>query len=209
MSHWTSFWSKSWLDRGNSLAALYYRVKGIFLYRWIFRSFGAGSTIARPMLISHPQFISIGERVTIRPGVRLEALQSAPDRVPDLRIGSGANIEQNVHIVCHCSIHIGDNVSITGQCAIVDVTHPYEDVANPVKIGARILDENSFVEIGDGAFLGIGTVVLPNVRIGRGSVTAARSVVTSDIPDYSVAAGAPARVIRTYDPATKSWLRVR
>ncbi|MBL0161932.1 MAG: acyltransferase [Bryobacterales bacterium] len=209
MSRWVSFWRKSSLDRCNSLAALYCRAKGLLLYRWVFQSFGSGSTIAKPMLISNPQFISIGAHVSIRPGVRLEAVRSAPHRVPELRIGSGANIEQNVHIVCHCRIHIGENVSITGQCAIVDVTHPYEDIANPVKIGARILDEDSFVEIGDGAFLGIGTVVLPNVRIGRGSVTAARSVVTSDIPDYSVAAGAPAKVIRTYDPTTESWLRVR
>ena len=55
--------------------------------------------------------------------------------------------------------------------------------------------------------LGIGTVVLPNVRIGKNCVIGANSVVTKDIPPYSVAAGAPARVIKQYDPSTKERAR--
>ena len=53
------------------------------------------------------------------------------------------------------------------------------------------------MRIGDGSWLGHGTVVLPGAQIGRHGVVGANSVVTGDVPDFSVAAGAPARVIRS------------
>jgi acetyltransferase-like isoleucine patch superfamily enzyme len=124
-----------------------------------------------------------------------------------LSIGSDTNIEQNVHIVCHSRIRIGSNVSITGNCSIVDVTHPYGDVQTQTKIGARIADEDSFVEIGEGSFIGFGSVILPNVKIGANVVIGANSVVLTDIPEYCVAAGAPAVVIKQYDRGKKVWVR--
>lgn len=135
----------------------------------------------------------------------MEVVISNAHRTPELRIGDNVNIEQNVHLICHSRLIIGNNVSITGHCAIVDVTHPYQNVEDPVKIGSRILDEDSFVEIGDGSFLGFGTLVMPNVRIGKACMIGAHSVVTRDVPDYSVAAGNPARVVRRYDAAAGVW----
>jgi acetyltransferase-like isoleucine patch superfamily enzyme len=199
-------WAASWYDKIGMLVSAYYILKGIIFYRLCFRQFGAGSQLRKPLLIHCPQFISIGNGVSIREGVRLEVIQSNPARVPDLRIGDGTNIEQNVHIVCHSRLHIGRNVSITGQCAIVDVTHPYQDVHLATKIGARIANDDSFVEIGDNCFLGIGTVVLPNVRIGKHVITGARSVITRDVADYSVVAGAPARIVSRYDFAREAWV---
>ena len=66
----------------------------------------------------------------------------------------------------------------------------------PERRSGGVADDEGFVEIGAGSFLGIGCVVLPNVRIGKGCVIGANSVVTRSIPDYSVAAGAPAVVLR-------------
>jgi len=63
------------------------------------------------------------------------------------------------------------------------------------------------VSIGDGSWLGHGVVVLPGARIGRHVVVGANSVVTGEIPDRSVAVGAPARVVRRHDPA-RGWVRV-
>jgi acetyltransferase-like isoleucine patch superfamily enzyme len=125
----------------------------------------------------------------------MEVIRAHSDRIPSLTIGNDTNIEQNVHIVCHNRITIGSNVSITGFCAIVDVTHPHRGLAPDSKIGAQIADDAATVEIGDGAFIGIGTVILPNVRIGRRAVIGANSVVTRSIPDGCVAAGVPARLI--------------
>jgi acetyltransferase-like isoleucine patch superfamily enzyme len=181
----------------NHLQILCAKLKGALVYRFFFKRFGKGSYIRRPMLILNPQFITISDRVSVAAGVRLEAICDNPKRIPDLQIGENTNIEQNVHIVCHSRIHIGRNVSITGNCAIVDVTHPFDDVQHVVKIGAAIRDDDSWVEIGEGSFIGFGTVILPNVRIGKYVVVGANSVVNGDLPEYSVAAGAPARVIST------------
>jgi acetyltransferase-like isoleucine patch superfamily enzyme len=201
------FCREPWLNKLHTIAIAYSKMKGIVVYRLLFKKFGRGSYIKNPLLILNASFVSIGDRVSILDGVRLEVLISNKQRIPSLIIGSNTNIEQNVHIVCHSRVQIGCNVSITGNCSIVDVTHPFSDVRDPTKIGARILDEQSFVEIGDGSFIGFGTVILPNVRIGANVVIGANSVVSHHIPDFSVAAGAPAIVLRRYDFVSNTWVK--
>jgi len=180
-----------------ALASLGTRLKSRLYYPLIFGSFGKASLLSRPIALTKPQHIRIGENVNIRPGARLEVIVLHPLNPPELRIGNNVGIEQNVHIVCHHRVIIEDNVSVTANCSIVDTTHPFDDLPYDAKVGAHIQDDDGFVEIGKGTFLGIGCVVLPNVRIGKGCVIGAHSVVTRDIPDYSVAVGAPAVVIRS------------
>jgi acetyltransferase-like isoleucine patch superfamily enzyme len=192
----------------NALRRAFYHLKGVLYYRHVFATFGSGSKMFKPLLLSNPRFIHIGRNVEVGPGVRMEVMVTGPKRIPELRIGDNVNIEQNVHLICHSRLTIGNDVSITGHCAIVDVTHPYADVHDPMKIGKRILDEDSFVEIGDGCFLGFGTLIMPNVRIGKCCVIGAHSVVTKDVPDYSVVAGNPACIVRRYDPETDVWKKV-
>jgi acetyltransferase-like isoleucine patch superfamily enzyme len=201
------FWRQPFFNKLHDLSNLYYKLKGILFYRWLFERFGTGSYIRKPILILGSNFMSIGKNVGIRDGVRLEVIPST-SRSPRLVIEDDTNIEQNVHIVCHSYVHIGSKVSITGNCSIVDVTHPFTDVSSPVKVGSRIEDEDSFVEIGEGAFIGMGAVILPNVRIGKHAVIGANSVVNRDVPDYSVAAGAPAIVLKQYDFKKEAWVRV-
>lgn len=189
-----------------ALRRLYWHIKLQLYYRFMFKSVGQSSVIYRPMLICNAHCIELADHVSIWDGVRLEAVRDPYGRIPRLTIGSNTNIEQDVHIVCHSRVTIGKDVSITGKCAIVDVTHPYQDIREG-KIGALITDDDSFVEIGDGAFLGYGAVILPNVRIGKRAVIGANSVVTNDIPDYSVAAGAPAKVIRMYSHELQQWIK--
>jgi acetyltransferase-like isoleucine patch superfamily enzyme len=203
-----TFWNAPFHNKLHSLSNFYYVIKGVVFYRWVFKEFGSGSCIRKPLLILNPEFVSIGERVAIRDGVRLEVVRSSHGRIPDLTIGDDTNIEQNVHFICHSRMSIGKNVSITGNCSIVDVTHPFSDALNREKIGMRIQDDDSFVEIGDGTFVGFGSVILPNVRIGKCVVIGANSVVVHDVPDYCVAAGVPARVMKQYDFAQKKWVTV-
>jgi acetyltransferase-like isoleucine patch superfamily enzyme len=194
-------------EKLNWVRKVYFRVKTRFFYRYIFGSMGARCEIRTPVDIYNANYMHLGDRVYIGAGARLGAIRSNPTRTPELRIGNYVNIEQNVHIICHSRIHIADNVTITGHCAIVDTTHPYEDVHDPRRIGERILDEDSYVEIGEGSFLGFGAVVLPNVRIGKHCIIGANACVTKDVPDFSVAAGNPARIIRVYDEVTDTWVR--
>lgn len=185
------------IDLLNRFMNLWWRLKSKFFYAPFFGTFGHRSLLQPPLFLSNTRFIHIGSRVLIRRGVRLEVVQPQNGVVPRLAIGDDCNIEQNVHIVCGNRVEIGKDVSITANCAIVDVTHPLDGPDN-VKIGETIKPGDSYVYIGDGSFLGIGTVVLPNVRIGKRVVVGANSVVTSDLPDFCVAAGAPARVHKTY-----------
>jgi acetyltransferase-like isoleucine patch superfamily enzyme len=147
-----------------------------------------------PLLVANPRHIYVGDRVLIRRGVRLEAVV-AHGRSPEIRIGEGCNIEQNVHIVSHSRVTIGRRVSITANCAIVDVTHPY-DGDPTLPIGSQITDEDSFVEIGDGCFIGIGSIILPNVQLGPRCVVGAHSVVSQSFGAGSVVAGVPARLLK-------------
>lgn len=169
-------------------------LKGHLIYAPFFASYGRRVTIESPTLINHPEFIHIGNNVSIRKGLRLEAINKH-GRTPKIVIGDHCNIEQNVHIVGHSKINIGRNVSITAHCAIVDVTHPY-NCSFDEKVGAKILDEDSEVIIGDGCFIGIGSVILPNVKLGDGCIVGANSVVTKSFPNGSVIFGSPARLLK-------------
>ncbi|MDE2367969.1 MAG: acyltransferase [Burkholderiales bacterium] len=185
------------------------------LWRWIWTqsywrarlaSVGGRSILFRPMLVIGARHIHLGDRTSIREGARLEVIPRArTDWKPRLQVGSGVNIEQGVHIVCQCEVTIGDEVSITPYCVIVDTHHPIDDPDRPPKIGARLPTGPSFVRIGEGSFIGAHSVILPNVTIGRGCVVGAGSVVSRDLPDYAVAAGAPARVLKKFDPLTRAW----
>ena len=87
---------------------------------------------------------------------------------------------------------------------ITDQNHGYEDVSRPISQQSQ---PERAVVIGDGSWLGYGAVVLPGVTIGKHVVIGANAVVTQDIPDYSVAVGSPARVIRRHD-SDLGWVTV-
>ena len=113
---------------------------------------------------------------------------------PVVRVGDRCLIGKGSSIVGHLEIVIGDDVWTGHHVYITDQNHGYADLHRP--ISQQLMPERP-VRIGDGSWLGHGTVVLPGAQIGRHVVVGANSVVTGDVPDFSVAAGAPARVIRS------------
>ena len=178
------------------------------LWRSRLGSLGRRSVIFKPMMVVGARGLHIGSQTVIRDFARLEIIRR-PELGWDasLRIGNRVNIEQGSHIVCQCDVTIDDDVSITPYCAIVDTHHPYDPPDVTPKIGNRLPTERSFVHIGAGTFIGLRATIMPNVRIGRCCVIGAGSVVTKDIPDFSIAVGSPARVTATFDPSTRAWVR--
>ena len=164
-------------------------------YRSIFQTIGKRSLLYKNVTVINSEFIRLGTSVTIREGSRLEIVLHDQNWVPRMEIGNNVNIEQNVHIICHDQVLIGDNVSIAPMCAIVDTKHPYDVCRQGKKIGAAIDSERSAVIIGANTFLGVGVTVLPGVTVGENCVIGAGSVVTRDLAVGSIAAGSPARVI--------------
>ena len=162
-----------------------------------FGRFGRGSIICFPAnTIFNERYIQIGEDTMIGPSVTLSAgmvpgQQCLSD--PVVKIGDRCLIGKGSGIVGHFSIVIGDDVWTGHHVYITDQNHGYEDLALP--ISQQVMPERP-VSIGNGSWLGHGTVVLPGAHIGRHVVIGANSVVTGEIPDNSVAAGVPARVIK-------------
>lgn len=87
--------------------------------------------------------------------------------------------------------------------------HEYRNIKIPIYEQGITYAENGKVIIGEGFWLGTNVVVVGNVHIGKHCVIGANSVVTKDIPDYSVAAGIPAKVIKRYDFGKSEWVRVK
>jgi|KBSSwiStaDraftv2_1062776.scaffolds.fasta_scaffold946181_2 acetyltransferase-like isoleucine patch superfamily enzyme len=166
-----------------------------------FGAFGAGSVICfPPTALVNERYIRIGTGTMIGPNVTLSAgMVPGQECVTDpvVRIGDRCLIGRGSGIVGHLSIDIGDDVWTGHQIYITDQNHGYEDVTVPI---SRQVQPERPVTIGDGSWLGHGTVVLPGARIGRHVVVAAGSVVTGELPDFCVAAGAPARPVRRHDP---------
>jgi acetyltransferase-like isoleucine patch superfamily enzyme len=76
-------------------------------------------------------------------------------------------------------------------------------------IDQGIINKDNHVVIKDGCYIGINSVIVGNVTIGTHAVIGANSVVTKDIPDYSVAVGIPAKVIKQFNLETKQWERCK
>ena len=101
-------------------------------------------------------------------------------------------------------MEIGENVLLSPNVYITDCDHEYRDV-NVAVIDQGVNQKNQNVSIGDESYIGINSVIVGNVSIGKHCVIGANSVVTKNVPDYCVAVGSPAKVIRKYDFEINEW----
>ena len=149
--------------------------------------------------------MSFGARLQIGAGSWLAVLDPSPECPdPGLSVGSGTVLGNYNHIIAAGRVAIGENVLTADHVYISDNSHEYRDVNVPVMHQqVRFLRETS---VGDGSWIGEHVCIF-GAKIGRHCVIGANSVVNRDIPDFSVAAGAPARVIRRYDSEKKVWVR--
>ena len=161
----------------------------------------------RPQTIFNERYIRIGENTLIGPGVSLSAGMVPGQECitsPVVSIGDRCLIGRGSGIVGHFSITIGNDVWTGHHVYITDQNHDYTDISLPISQQSQ---PERAVVIGDSSWIGYGSVVLPGVTIGRHVVVGANSVVTSDLPDYSVAVGVPARVIKKLD-SSGVWVAV-
>lgn len=105
------------------------------------------------------------------------------------------------------SIHIKKGVMVGPHTVIADYDHRYQDTSTPIKNQGLVNIKPIVIE--EGVWIGANVTVCSGVRIGKNSVIGANSVVKSDIPDYSVAVGVPASVIKKYDSLKRKWVKVR
>jgi lipopolysaccharide O-acetyltransferase len=154
--------------------------------------------------------IEFGKGFTAGYHCRLETY--SPGKLKILQIGKNVQINDFVHITATESVIIEDNVLIASKVYISDTLHgSYK--GNEYDSDPHIPPEkrklsSSPVYIGENAWIGEFVSVLPGVKIGKSAIVGSNSVVTKNIPDYCIAAGNPARVIKIYNFETARWEKV-
>lgn len=163
-----------------------------------------------PIEIRGKRYIDFGERLTTGKGCRLEAFSI--NKQKRIIFGSDVQINDYVHISSMEKVTIGNNVLMASHIYISDNSHGYYKGGNqtspdipPIKRDYRTAP----VSIGDNVWIGEGVVIMPGVTIGKGTIIGSNSVVTKSIPNYSIAVGQPAVVIKQFNFSKKQWLNVR
>lgn len=164
------------------------------IMRYQFASWGTGSRIEPSAKLIGPYLVIVGSNVKICEHAWLNAKDDRGDEKPTLTIGDGTYIGRFVHINAWRQVVIGNDVLIADRVYISDADHKYENITVPIRQQGDFF--KGPVKLKEGCWLGIGAVILPGVTIGRNSVVAANSVVTRDVPDYTIVAGIPAKEIK-------------
>jgi len=134
-------------------------------------------------------------RLEVGPGMLLEpdVWITAPGDAR-VRIGAGSFLNLGVMVAAQHSVQIGDHCMLANGCFVSDADHRYDDPELPITWQG--FESSGPTRIGDNCWLGAHVVVTGGVSIGERCVIGANSVVTRDLEPFSVAAGAPARVLR-------------
>lgn len=188
---------------------LHFRVRdyvSVLFYRLIgaaFAEIGRGVRIIWPLRIVGARYCRFEEGSVLQYGAYLAVLP-IHTTAPVLRVGARTQIGNHAHIVATHRIEFGNGVLVADRLFIADNGHEFIDPMVPVRDqGLRQLPA---VSIGDGSWIGENVCII-GASIGKHCVVGANSVVARDLPDYCVAAGSPAIVLKRYCAATSQWRR--
>jgi acetyltransferase-like isoleucine patch superfamily enzyme len=141
--------------------------------------------------------LAIGAGTLFEPGVWITAPGQAR-----VRIGAGSFLNLEVMVAAHELVEIGDHCMLANGCFVSDASHRYDDLDRPLTWQG--FESKGPTRIGDNCWLGAHVVVTSGVTIGERCVIGANSVVTRDLEPFSVAAGAPAKVLGTVASAERA-----
>ena len=133
--------------------------------------------------------LQIGANTLLEPGVWITA--PGPARV---RIGAGTFLNMGVMVAALELVEIGDHCMFANGCFVTDADHRFDDPDRPVP--GRGFASKGPTRVGDNVWCGANVVITSGVTVGERCVIGANSVVNQDVPPYSIAVGAPARVIK-------------
>lgn len=170
---------------------------------------GKNSYIRRPSIIHQPEQLFIGDNVIIDPSCAVQCVNYANKVKPKIVLGNNVGFRRGTAVVAANDIVFEDNVSVARNVYISNANHTMEvddDLCygdQPVE-GGRIL-------IKKGAWIGNGSTILgghTELVIGEKSIVGAGSIVKKNVPDYTIVAGNPAKVIKQWDFELREWKRV-
>ncbi len=180
-----------------------------------FKKCGKRFLLGKNVEIDYPKYLSIGnyvsiadnsyisclsqngvileDKVRLNRGVWLQVTSVLSDRGSGISIGENSYIGPNCILGAAGGIKIGRDVTIGAYVDILAENHRFDD--NNIAINLQGVTRKGII-IGDDCWIGNKVIIVDGVRIGKGSVIGAGSVVTRDVPENSIAVGNPARVIR-------------
>ncbi|HEV7177586.1 MAG TPA: acyltransferase [Solirubrobacteraceae bacterium] len=183
---WAQKWR--WYER-NSLPWNRARIHWEFARREAFVRWPVHGNVLEALLDGR---LEVGPHTVLEPDVWLTAPGAAR-----IRIGGGTFLNIGVMVAALELVEIGEHCMFANGCFISDGSHRFDDPDKPVPWQG--FTTKGPTRIGDNVWCGAYAVITSGVTVGERSVIGANSVVTADIPPFSIAAGAPARVLRTIE----------
>ncbi|MFP3597588.1 acetyltransferase [Chryseobacterium sp. SIMBA_029] len=186
------------------ISLLYFKIRGMLIFK-------NARLIRFPFRIRGRKFIKVGKGFTTGFNCRIDAFPSDSKEKYLIEIGEGVQMNDYVHIAAHRKIIIKDNVLIASKVFITDHNHGSysgEDQDSPLSKPNERKLQSAPVTIEENVWLGEYVSIMPGVTIGKGSIIGTMSVVTKDIPDYTIAVGSPAKVIKKFNFSTNTWDKV-
>lgn len=154
-----------------------------------FQRIGENVIFENGVLVFHPETIELGSEIYIGHHTILKGYYNS-----HFIIGSGTWVGQQCFFHSAGGIRVGENVGIGPGVKVITSYHSEEGRLKPI-LHSKI--NYAPVEIDDDADIGVGAIIMPGVKIGKGAQIGAGAVVISDIEPYSIAVGVPAKIIRT------------
>ncbi len=189
------------------------------LYPYLLGSCGRNVFFGADVVLRHPHKIRIGNNVVIDDGAVIDAKgrsnrgisigsgvfvgrhTSLHTKDGDLELEDGVNISSFCTVFSMSTVRIGANTLIAGYVSIVGGGHDFD------RTDVAVIDQprsSRGIQIGANSWIGTGVSILDGVTLGHDVVVGANAVVTGDLPDFAVAAGTPARVLRDRRAAIES-----
>ena len=161
--------------------------------------------VGKGVRVFHPEKISLGKNVEILQEAVFAPYAKNNEKYPsEIIVGNNVHFGVQDRIASANKVVIEDDVLFAAFVHITDHSHEFHNVGKPI-INQGIYSKGPVI-IKRGAWLAFGCHVLSGVTVGEYSVVAANSVVTKDVPAYSVVAGNPARIVSQYDFEEKKWV---
>jgi acetyltransferase-like isoleucine patch superfamily enzyme len=141
--------------------------------------------------------VKVKMRTRLRHGEFVSFAGGADIRSPHFAtLGHHVSIGKN--FTCEVDLRVGDFVLISSNVSVIGRDHPFDDPSVTVYEATRL--DTSVVEIGSDVLIGFGSILVGSVRIGDGCIVGAGSVVTRDLPPFTVCAGVPAKPLKPRYP---------
>lgn len=181
-----------------------------------FRNSPSNFVMDKPYRLIHPELMEIGDDVYLGPNSMLNCITEYPSPVmqppgeveivsyePRIVIGNKVSATAGLQVGACMEIIIEDDVLFASNVHMTDGFHGYSHVDLPYKF--QPMWQISPIHIKRGSWIGQNVVISPGVTLGEMAIIGANSVVTRDVPDYSIAVGAPAKVIKSWCHDTNQW----